>query len=190
MTITRAQLYAAGEPLGDCATFEKVGGGRIMGFGGDSSSSTTNEQTQVTNNYDQRQAIDNRVANTDSNNTLTQTDNSVRTQSNTTTTTNTNSGNTTITMLDGGAIAAGRDVSIAALNQNAISTDHVLNLAEILYTKTQQSLNANVELAGQLSTKASNAYADATAQASGNKNLTLVGIAVVGIAAVALFYKK
>jgi hypothetical protein len=48
--ISKRQLYALGEPLGDGATRTKPGG-RVLGGGGDSSSS------QSTSNYDQRVAV-------------------------------------------------------------------------------------------------------------------------------------
>ena len=50
MSISRRELYANGEPLGDGATRKKLGGGYVCGFGGDSSSSSSN----TTNNYDKR----------------------------------------------------------------------------------------------------------------------------------------
>lgn len=59
MTISRKQLYAAGEPFGDSATRHKVGG-RVYG-GGDSSSS--NDSAPVTTNTDNRTVYS--VANTD-----------------------------------------------------------------------------------------------------------------------------
>lgn len=180
--ISRRQLYAAGEPLGDGATRGKLGGGRVLGFGGDSSSSSavTNTQTTNTSYQDNRQAIDNR-------------------QSNTTTNTNIGSGNigstltdvgnvetnsrnvTTVTLSDSGAIAAGKGIAEAALAGNSNTTASVLDLTKILFSKSQQSLDANVQLAGQLASGANQAYSDATAQATGNKSLILAGIAVVGI---------
>lgn len=178
--ISRRQLYAAGEPLGDGATRGKLGGGRVLGFGGDSSSSSavTNTQTTNTSYQDNRQAIDNR-------------------QSNTTTNTNIGSGNigstltdvgnvennsrNVITLSDSGAIAAGKGIAEAALAGNSNTTASVLDLTKILFSKSQQSLDANVQLAGQLATGANQAYSDATAQATGNKSLILAGIAVVGI---------
>lgn len=53
MSISRRDLYAAGEPLGDGATRAKVGGGVVCGFGGDSSSASTS----TTNNFDNRTAV-------------------------------------------------------------------------------------------------------------------------------------
>lgn len=49
-TISRRDLYAMGEPLGDGATQKKLGGGYVCGFGGSSSSSSR----QTTNNTDKR----------------------------------------------------------------------------------------------------------------------------------------
>lgn len=178
--ISRRQLYAAGEPLGDGATRHKLGGGRVLGFGGDSSSSSavTNQQTTNTSYQDNRKAIDNR-------------------QSNTITTTNIGSGNigstlsdvgnvetnsrNVITLSDSGAIAAGKGIAEAALAGNSNTTASVLDLTKVLFSKSQQTLDANVQLAGQLASGANQAYSDATAQATGNKSLILAGIAVVGI---------
>jgi hypothetical protein len=55
MTQSRRTLYAAGEPLGDCATRRKVGRGMLCGGGGSSSSASAN----TTNNIDRRQAVGN-----------------------------------------------------------------------------------------------------------------------------------
>jgi hypothetical protein len=49
MTISRRELYAAGEPFGDCATQRKPCGGYLCGGGSSSSSSA-----QTTNNTDKR----------------------------------------------------------------------------------------------------------------------------------------
>lgn len=54
MSISRRQLYAAGEAFGDCATVPKLGGGYLCG-GGDSSSSSTSSPT--TTNIDKRVAV-------------------------------------------------------------------------------------------------------------------------------------
>lgn len=49
MSVSRRQLYALGEPLGDSATRAKPGGGYVCGGGGDSKSSqsTTNNDNRV-----------------------------------------------------------------------------------------------------------------------------------------------
>lgn len=51
--ISRQKLYAMGEPLGDCVTEKKPGGGRVYGFGGSSSSASNT----TTNNQDNRMAV-------------------------------------------------------------------------------------------------------------------------------------
>ena len=56
------------------------------------------------------------------------------------------------------------------------------------HASQQNALDANVKLTGQLASTAQTAYADASAQAAGNKNLILAGlvvVAIVGFAAVA-----
>ena len=45
---TRQKLYAMGEPLGECVTTRKVGGGYVCGGGGGSSASTNTTATQNT----------------------------------------------------------------------------------------------------------------------------------------------
>lgn len=43
MTISRRDLYAMGEPMGDSTTRRKLGGGYVCGFGGDSSSASSSD---------------------------------------------------------------------------------------------------------------------------------------------------
>jgi hypothetical protein len=57
MNISRRELYALGEPLGDSTTRAKLGGGYVCGGGGSSSSSN-----QTTQNTDKRQAVDQGIA--------------------------------------------------------------------------------------------------------------------------------
>jgi hypothetical protein len=52
MSISKRELYAAGEPLGDSVTTRKLGGGMVCGGGGSSSSSA-----QTTNNVDKRLVV-------------------------------------------------------------------------------------------------------------------------------------
>lgn len=54
--MNRRQLYALGEPFGDCCTHPKQGGGYVCGGGGDSSSSSSNATT--TTSIDKRQVVD------------------------------------------------------------------------------------------------------------------------------------
>lgn len=54
--LTRRQLYALGEPLGECATRRDVTGRLILGGGGGSSSSSSSNTTSTTN-IDRRQVV-------------------------------------------------------------------------------------------------------------------------------------
>lgn len=136
-------------------------------FGGGNSSSTTNQYT-TTNQYDQRAITDARQENT---------------TTNTTTTNN-------ITTLDAGAIDASKSIALAGIADNATNTANLLAVADKLFTTQQKALDANVTLANSLASSSANAYADASSQAAGNKNLVYAGLAVVGIAAFSFFGKK
>lgn len=165
---SRRELYAHGEPFGDSATRKKLGGGYVCGFGGDSSSSST-QQTTV-NNYDQRSITDARSETTS-------------------TTTNTSTTNN-ITSLDPGAIDAGKSIALAGIANNSTNTDHLLAVADSLFAKTSDLMTTNTKLAATLASGANQAYADATSQATGNKNIVYAGLAVVGLAAMTFFGKK
>lgn len=78
------------------------------------------------------------------------------------------------------------DVARQSLTTNATNTDHLFDLAEVLFKSQQDMQNANLNLTKSLAGTAQTAYADASAQASGNKNLILAALAVVGIAAVSV----
>ena len=167
---SRRELYAHGEPLGDSVTRKKLGGGYVCGGGGDSSSATT--QNTTTNQFDQRAITDARQENTTTN-----------------TTTNTSTTNN-ITTLDTGAIEAGKSIALSGIANNSTNTANLLAVADNLFSKTSEALNANTKLAATLASTANQAYSDATSQATGNKNLVYAGLAVVGIAAFSFFGKK
>lgn len=179
---------------------------RAMG-GGDSSSAST-QNTEYT-------SIDNRsVVSTDSHD---WTDNSTDIRQDNRTNTNidsrqdnrtvdwANSGNTStstssttnITATDFGSVQAGSTVSIEALKQNSTNTQALFNLSDKLFSGTRDMLSQNTQLAENLSEKANKAYEgagrafeNATAQATGNKTMIYVAMAVVGVVAVMSFYKK
>jgi hypothetical protein len=159
---TRRELYAMGEPLGDCATRAKLGGGYVCGGGGDSSSAST--QNTSTTQIDSRSITDAR-------------------QENTSTTNN-------ITTLDAGAIEASKSIALSGIANNATNTANLLAVADKLFTTQQKALDANTTLANSLATTSASAYKDAAGQAQGNKNLVYAGLAVVGIAAFSYFGKK
>lgn len=97
---------------------------------------------------------------------------------------------TTITALDGGAVAAGTSVSLEALRQNSTNTGALLTVADRLFSGNVDLVKANMELAGSLTKTAADAYEGATEQANGNKTMLLTGLAVVGVVAVMAFGKN
>lgn len=82
-------------------------------------------------------------------------------------------------------ISGAVDISKTALNTNANNVETLMSAAEHLFTQQQASLDSNITLTKALAGTAQQAYSDATSQASGQKNLILVGVAVVGIVAFA-----
>lgn len=152
-------------------------------FGGDSSSSSS----QTTNNT----YTDNRQVNTS---TSTNTSTSLANSGNTTTTATDNSNrstvsNTSLTSVDSGSVLAGEKIALAGLSNNNTNSALVLALADNLFKGTQSTMQANLSLARDLAGGASAAYSDATSQASGTKNIVMVGLAVVGLAAALAFAK-
>ena len=97
---------------------------------------------------------------------------------------------TNITTTDGGAVAAGSAVSVEALKQNSLNTLAMFSVAEKLFAGTANIMQANTNLAESLSANATQAYGDATAQATGNKTMMLAGLAVVGVVGVMAFGKN
>lgn len=103
-----------------------------------------------------------------------------------------NSGNTTttVTSLDPGAIAAGRELGLRAIDQNSVNTAALFAASDRLFSRGAQILDANMQLTASLSQTAANAYDGATSQATGNRTMLLVGLAVVGVVAVMAFGGK
>lgn len=167
--MNRRELYAAGEPLGDGATRAKLGGGYVCGEGGGGgkSSSEANTSTQ-TFNTDRRQVVDGQSLGISGDG---------------------NATHVNIQTSDMGAISAAKDVALAGIANNSTNTEHLFAAAEMLFKQTANTLDHNVDLAGKLAGTAQQAYSDAAAQATGNKSLILVGLAIVGIAAVKAFGK-
>jgi|GEM_PF-2670892 hypothetical protein len=95
---------------------------------------------------------------------------------------NTTNTTTNVTTTDLGAVQA-------AFASNTNTTAGALDLAKVLFSKSQQTLDANVQLAGELASGANQAYSDATAQATGNKSLIMVAIAAVALVAVVMLKK-
>lgn len=97
---------------------------------------------------------------------------------------------TTITTTDQGAIKAGTSVATAALASNATNTSSLMAVAEELFSKTKDTTDANLLLAGSLSSGAQKAYSDATSQATGSKTIMLVALASVVIVVGLAVYRK
>ena len=90
---------------------------------------------------------------------------------------------------DMGAIAGAGQVALSALANNATNLDHLLSAADRLFAKQAETQAASVKLTQALAGTAQTAYADAAAQASGNKNLILAALAVVGVVGLSAFKK-
>lgn len=132
-----------------------------FGGGGGSSSSAQNTTT-TTNNTDKRLVTDGSSTGVSADNS------SVSITQNTT---------------DAGAIQAGTSVALASIGSNANSLDHLLATADHLISQQQNSQQASMDLTKALAGTAQTAYSDAANQASGNKQLILAAIAVVGVVA-------
>lgn len=84
---------------------------------------------------------------------------------------------------DAGAVAAGRAIALSGIAANSTNADHLYALADHLFSNQENALAANVKLTGSLAATAQTAYSDASNQASGNKQLILAAMAVVGVVA-------
>lgn len=167
-SISRRELYAAGEPLGECVTRAKPGGGYVCGGGGGGGNTSSKSDTSnTTNNTDRRQVVDGGSVGVSG-----------------------DGNNVTVQAIDAGAVKAGADIALSAIATNATNTDHLLAAASTLFKQQQDALAANVDLAKTLTTTATAAYADAASQAQGNKNLVYAGLAVVALAGIAFIGKK
>lgn len=133
-------------------------------FGGDSSSSATNT---TTNSTDRRQVVDGGSVGVSS-----------------------DSSTVTVNSLDAGAIAAGTNVALASVATNATNVDHLLAAADKLFTQQQNALDLNANLTKSLAATAQQAYADASANAQGNKPIVYAVVAVIGIAMVSTLKAK
>jgi len=155
-------------------------------FSPESNPSTTNQQTTNTSYADNRSVSDNRNYSTmtaiGSGNVGSTLSDIGNTETNSRNVTNTTT-NTSVVATDFGAVQG-------ALASNASTTQGALDLAKVLFSKSQDTLDANVQLAGQLASGANSAYSDATAQATGNKSLIMVAIAAVALVAVVMLKKS
>lgn len=168
MNLSRRELYAAGEPFGDCATARKPGGGYLCGGGGKSASSSA----QTTYNTDKRLAVGDgglgiSADNSDVGLTI----------------------NTTTNMMDGGAIAGAFDTTTATVSR-ALQTVDLNNATNAegfskLLTTAEGLFNKGETLIGQTQQAVADAYHQAQTNKAGTiDNRTIIVLAVAGAAAV------
>ena len=94
------------------------------------------------------------------------------------------------TSLDAGSIKSGENIALAGISTNATNVDHLLAAADKLFTQQQNALDANTKLTASLASTAQAAYADASANAQGNKPIVYAVVAVIGIAMVSSLKAK
>lgn len=173
-----------------------------MGGGGGGSSTSTQATSTSTSNLDKRMVLDNgafgvssdggSVGLSTTSNTSTSmsdsrsyTDKSTSNSGNSTSMTDARNfaDNSTTNTVDSTSVAAGRDIALTGINSNSNNFDHLLATADHLITQSQATLQGSSDLTKSLAGTAAGAYADAANQASGNKQLILAAMAVVGVVA-------
>ena len=156
-----------------------------MGGGGGGGSSTSTQATSTsTSNLDKRMVLDNGAFGVSSDG------GSVSLRTDTTTNTSmtdarnfADNSTTNTQTVDSTSVAAGRDIALTSINSNSNNFDHLLATADHLITQSQATLQGSTDLTKSLAGTAAGAYADAANQASGNKQLILAAMAVVGVVA-------
>lgn len=157
--MNRRELYAAGEPFGECATAPKVGGGYVCGGGGGSSKSSSTTTTQTT---DKRMVVDTGIG------------------------ISSESSNVNVTTLDAGIVNKALDTVQVSDATNKAGFTGLLELADKLFTQggallesTQQTTLAQIE--------SINAAANDREGAIDQK--TIIVLAIAGAAALVLTKK-
>ena len=202
---SRRELYAHGEPFGDSCTRRKIDGkGYICGFGGDSSSSDTDYNTNYA--YDNRQALgDNAIGATGGSSlTVTTTTNNTATDpgalraiekallANTATTQDALKFAQSTASQTAGASASSANQSLtSALNfasgadaLNAQQFNKLIDLGASMFDRNTEAIQNAQSLTAQ-------AYQTATAEKSGSlDNKTILALGVAGAAALAIVALK
>lgn len=180
MQYSKRQLERAGEPLGECVTRPKLGGGYVCGGGGGGGSSSSSTTTQ---NIDKRIAVgDGGIGASADNSTV------------------------TINSTDGGLVARALD---SVDRGNAINGEGFTALLDASSSNFEQVVGANsdgfsqlIDTASRLFTQGENligqtqkSVADAYSQAQNEKagtidNKTIIVLAVAGAAALVLSKRK
>lgn len=114
MNLSRRELYALGEPIGESVTAAKLGGGYVCGGGGSSSSSQ-----QTTQNTDKRQAVESGIAISSDSSTV------------------------NVQALDGAIVQKALDTVSVADASNAQGFGQLLTLADKLFSGAGQALETS-----------------------------------------------
>jgi hypothetical protein len=156
MQVSRRELYALGEPLGNSCTEKKPGGrGRVYGGGGGGSSSSSTNQTfntdkrLITGEGSIGLSLDDSLSlmNFEDNDTTSLTDSRSFSSSTSSADTNNSGNTTTINTLDGGAIAGAMNTITQAVNDafnfSTTSSNNALGFGERAL-QTVELNNANL----------------------------------------------
>lgn len=157
--MNRRELYAAGEPFGECATAPKVGGGYVCGGGGGSSESSSSTTTNTT---DKRMVVDTGIG------------------------ISSESSNVNVTTLDAGIVNKALDTVQISDAANKQGFTGLLNLAETLFTQGGELLSKTADATMQ-QIEAVNAAANDREGAIDQK--TIIVLAIAGAAALVLTKK-
>lgn len=168
MNILREKLRAKGHHLAQ--------------FGGDSSSTSTQETNYSYTDNRSVTSIDDHSTQVLSGNNTGGGNFSVDRSFNTNSFNTTNS-STSVTTTDHGSVAA-------ALNSNSQNTQLIFALADKLMSGQKEIVNQSQTLTRELSAGANAAYEGAAEQANGNKTLMLVAVTVVGVVAFVVWKGK
>lgn len=188
MSISRRQLYAAGEPLGECATRREPG--RIVCGGGDS------ESSQATSNTDKRIAVSQGIG-------ISGDGNSVRLNS----TTNNNTFSTNVSTDHGavrGALDLATDVTSRALSANGDTTSRALDSVDTsnhlvadgfskLIDASTEVFNRGQQQIGQTQQMVGDAWRSAQTDGKGtidNKTIVVLAGAAAAVAGLAIYSRK
>lgn len=170
MTITRRQLYAAGEPFGECATRREPG--RLVCGGGDS------ESQQSTTNADKRNAVSNGIG-------ISGDGNALRLD----TTTNNYS-----VVTDGGAVRAALDANTSSTSRALDSIDTSNHLVADGFSRlidaSTEVFNRGQAQIGQTQQMVGDAWRSANTDGKGtidNKTIIVLAVAAAAVAGVAVY---
>lgn len=135
----------------------------VCSLGGSSSSSAAT--TTATTNTDKRLVVDNAA-------------------------TGITADNSTVNITDQGALKVAGNLANNALIKGSDNLALLLETTQKLATSAMDAAKTNTSFAQTMATSTQSAYSDAASLASGNKNLVLAALAVVGLVGVSFLTKK